>query len=172
MISDEVIELQKYFYQTNNYLEDSKTDKTLILGIGNYIMGDEGVGVHAIHKLSKIDLPDNVDIIDGGTGSFNLMPIIARYSEVIFIDATMDNKPVGTVDVLYPKFSSDFPKTLSVHDVGLKDMLDALEFNDELPKIKLITVTINDMRPMTIDLSEKIEASLPIVVEKVLDLIK
>ncbi|MEZ4907031.1 MAG: hypothetical protein R2771_05190 [Saprospiraceae bacterium] len=46
---------------------------------------------------------------------------------------------------------------MSVHDVGLKDMLDALEFNGELPKIKLITVTINDMRPMTIDLSDEIE---------------
>ncbi|MEZ4907032.1 MAG: hypothetical protein R2771_05195 [Saprospiraceae bacterium] len=47
-----------------------KLDKILILGIGNYTMGDEGVGVHAIHKLSKIDLSQNVDIMDGGNRKF------------------------------------------------------------------------------------------------------
>jgi len=65
MISDDVMELQKLFYQTYNYLDNDKKNKLLILGIGNYLMGDEGVGVHAIHALSKVPLPDYVDIMDG-----------------------------------------------------------------------------------------------------------
>lgn len=172
MISDEVMELQKLFYQTHNYLDDDKKDRILILGIGNYLMGDEGVGVHAIHALSKESLPEYVDILDGGTGSFDLMPIIAQYSLVFFIDATMDGREPGSLDVIYPEFAADFPTVLSAHDVGLKDMIDALEFNDELPKIILLTVSIKEMIPMTIALTPKVQNAIPHIVEKVIEIVR
>ena len=171
MISDEVMKLQKYFYQTNDYLDDGKLNRILVLGIGNYLMGDEGVGVHVIHALSNADLPENVDIMDGGTGSFDLMPILAKYPLVIFIDATMDFRPAGTIDVIYPKFAADFPTVLSAHDVGLKDMIDALEFKGELPKIILITVSIREMIPMTIKLTQEVQNSIPEVVNKVKEIV-
>lgn len=171
MISDEVIKLQKLFYQTHDYAADEYQKRILVLGIGNYLMGDEGIGVHSIQALSKENLPENVDIIDGGTGSFDLMPIIAKYPLVIFIDATLDGKPLGSIDVLYPKFAKDFPKVLSAHDVGLKDMLDALEIKGELPRIILVTITINDMRPMTITLSDPVQAAVPNVVTQVKEIL-
>jgi len=171
MISDEVMELQKLFYQTHDYPGRKYNDRILVLGIGNYLMGDEGVGVHAVQALSKIDLPPHVDIMDGGTGSFDLMPILAQYPLVIFIDATMDFRPPGTIDVLYPKFAADFPTVLSAHDVGLKDMIDALEFKNELPKIILITVSIDGMTPMQIQLSEKVRKSIPQITRTVLEII-
>lgn len=171
MISDEVIELQKLFYQTHDYLDSKKKDKILVLGIGNYLMGDEGVGVHTIHALSKVDLPENVDIIDGGTGSFDLMPILSQYPLVIFVDATMDSKPAGTINIIYPKFAKDFPTVLSAHDVGLKDMIDALEFQGELPKIILVTVSIDEMIPMTIQLTNDVKKSIHKVVEKIIEIL-
>jgi len=171
MISDEVIELQKLFYQTNNYLDTDKKNRILILGIGNYLMGDEGVGVHTIHALSKIDLPEKVDIMDGGTGSFDLMPILSQYPLVIFVDATMDGRPAGTIDVIYPKFAADFPTVLSAHDVGLKDMIEALEFQSQLPKIILVTVSIKEMIPMTISLTDKVQKSIPNVVSKIISIV-
>ena len=171
MISDDVIALQKLFYQTHNYLDSTKKNKVLVLGIGNYLMGDEGVGVHVVQALSKLDLPDYVDIMDGGTGSFDLMPIIAQYSLVFFVDATMDAKPPGTIDVIYPEFAADFPTVLSAHDVGLKDMIDALEFNDELPKIILLTVSIKEMIPMTIELTPEVQNAIPDVVDKIVDIV-
>ena len=166
------MQLQKYFYQTNDYTDVELLDRVLILGIGNYLMGDEGVGVHAIHALSKLELPKNIDILDGGTGSFDLMPILAKYPTVIFIDATMDGKTPGTINVIYPKFAADFPTVLSAHDVGLKDMIDALEFKGELPRIILITVTIRDMIPMTIKLTEDVQNSIPSVTDKVLEIVE
>ncbi len=172
MISDDVMELQKYFYQTNDYTDMEFSDRILVLGIGNYLMGDEGVGVHAIHALSKIDLPKNVDILDGGTGSFDLMPILAKYPIVIFIDATMDGKTPGTLNVIYPKFAADFPTVLSAHDVGLKDMIDALEFKGELPKIILVTVTIKDLMPMTIKLTDEVQSAIPALTARVLEIIE
>jgi len=171
MVSDDVIKLQELFYQTRDYLDGDLKNRILVLGIGNYLMGDEGVGVHAIHALNKVELPPHVDIMDGGTGSFDLMPILAQYPLVIFIDATMDNKAAGTIDVIYPKFAKDFPTVLSAHDVGLKDMIDALEFKGELPQIILLTVTITEMIPMTIELTEPVQKSMPQVVDRVLDIL-
>ncbi len=171
MISDEVIELQKLFYQTHDYTNCDRKNRILILGVGNYLMGDEGVGVHVIHALNKTNLPDFVDIMDGGTGSFDLMPVLAQYPLVIFIDATMDLQLPGSIGVLYPKFAHDFPTVLSAHDVGLKDMIDALEFKGELPKIILITVSIKEMIPMTIKLTNEVEASIPKVVLKITEVI-
>ncbi len=170
-IPGDVTELQKLFYQTHNYLDSEKKDRILVLGIGNYLMGDEGIGVHAIHALSKTKLPEYVDIMDGGTGSFDLMPILAQYPLAIFIDATMDFKLPGTIDVIYPKFAKDFPTVLSAHDVGLKDMIDALEFKNELPDIVLITISIKEMNPMTIELTEPIKRSVPNIVDTVLDVL-
>ncbi len=171
MISDDVMELQKLFYQTHDYPDNKQKDRILVLGIGNYLMGDEGIGVHAVQALSKVDLPENVDIMDGGTGSFDLMPILAQYPLVIFIDATMDFRPPGTIDVIYPKFAAEFPTVLSAHDVGLKDMIDALEFKGELPKIILLTVSIKEMIPMSIDLTDEVQESVARVVKKIQDIL-
>jgi hydrogenase maturation protease len=167
MISDDVMELQKLFYQTHEYPDGKQSNRVLVLGIGNYLMGDEGVGVHVVQALSKEKLPDFVDIMDGGTGSFDLMPILAQYPLVLFIDATMDFRKPGTIDVIYPNFAAEFPTVLSAHDVGLKDMIDALEFKGELPKIILITISIKEMIPMRITLTEAIQDSVPVVVDKI-----
>jgi len=171
MISDDVMELQKLFYQTHEYTDGKFHDRVLVLGIGNYLMGDEGVGVHVVQALSKEKLPEYVDIMDGGTGSFDLMPILAQYPLVIFIDATMDFRPPGTIDVMYPQFAADFPTVLSAHDVGLKDMIDALEFKGELPKIILVTVSIKGMIPMRITLTDEVQKSVPEVVAKIKEIL-
>jgi len=172
MISDDVMELQKLFYQTHEYPDGKYKDRVLVLGIGNYLMGDEGVGVHVVQALSKEKLPDFVDVMDGGTGSFDLMPILAQYPLVIFIDATMDFRPPGTIDVIYPQFAAEFPTVLSAHDVGLKDMIDALEFKGELPKIILVTVSIKGMIPMRITLTDDVQKSVPEVVTRIKEIIK
>lgn len=160
-------ELQKYFYQYVDHFDEDKKGRILVLGVGNYIMGDEGVGVHSIFELSQHQLADNVDIVDGATGSFELIPILARYDKVILIDATIDNRPAGSINVLYPKFSSDFPTALSAHDIGLKDMIDALDFKGDLPKLILITVSIKEMISMQDELSKDVQKALPEVAKNV-----
>lgn len=172
MQNDDVERLQENYYQIMDSFDNKRPGKILILGIGNYLMGDEGVGVHAIHTLAKMDLPDYVDIIDGATGSFELIPILAAYDKVIMIDATMDERALGTVHVLFPRFAADFPVALSSHDIGLKDLFDALEFKEEMPRLILITVTIEDILAMKIELSEAVEKALPKVAEKAIELAK
>jgi hydrogenase maturation protease len=155
---------------TSINLEDDKSAKVLVLGVGNYLMGDEGVGVHIIYEMEEMDLPDYVDVLDGGTGGFFLMNYFDVYPVVIFLDATMDGKPAGTISTIRPKFAADFPTALSVHDVGLKDMIEAIYIQDTIPDIHLVTISVDDILPMTLELSKEVEASVPKAIAEILRL--
>lgn len=136
-------------------------DDVLILGLGNYLMGDEGVGCHAINYLEKIGYATKANLLDGGTAGFNLMEHLVKHKHAILIDATLDNKPEGTVRVFRPKAVSDFPHNLSTHEIGLKDLITALELTNQLPDMYLVAVSVKDYDELRISLSEAIEATLP-----------
>ena len=154
------------------FFEKDKSNSILILGVGNYLMGDEGVGVHLIQEMAKLNLPEYLDILDGGTGGFLLLSCFEAYRTVIFVDATMDGKEEGTISLIQPKFASDFPSALSVHDVGLKDMIEAVYLMDSKPNIPLFTISIKEMVPMTIELSSKVKEAIPQTIEQILELTK
>ncbi|MFA6456231.1 MAG: hydrogenase maturation protease [Bacteroidota bacterium] len=146
--------------------------QTLILGVGNVLLGDEGVGVHAIEYLNQISLPLHVSLVDGGTGGFHLLSYFEEYSSIILIDATMDDCADGTVRSLQPKFASDFPKTLSAHDIGLRDLIETAALLSTTPQIFLITVSISSIQPMSMELSPAIHNALPNVATAVLNILK
>jgi len=148
----------------------TKQGDVLAMGVGNYLMGDEGIGVHIVQQMEKMNLPDYLDVLDGGTGGFLLMNYFDEYPFVIFVDATMDGKPIGTISVTEPRFASDFPNALSVHDVGLKDMIEAVYLMESVPKMFLITISINEIRPMTLELDPKVEASIPEAINTIQEL--
>ena len=148
----------------------TKQGDVLAMGVGNYLMGDEGIGVHIVQQMEKMELPDYLDVLDGGTGGFLLMNYFDEYPFVIFVDATMDGKPVGTISVTEPRFASDFPNALSVHDVGLKDMIEAIYIMERVPKMFLITISINEIRPMTMELDPAVEASMPEAIKTIQEL--
>ncbi len=154
------------------FFEKDKSDCVLIMGVGNYLMGDEGVGVHLIQDMAKIKLPDYVDILDGGTGGFLLLSCFEAYKTIIFVDATIDGNPAGTISLIRPKFASDFPSALSVHDVGLKDMIEAVYLMEQTPDIHLFTVSIEELIPMFIGLSPQVKNAIPEIIDKVLKLSK
>jgi len=145
--------------------------KTLILGIGNYLMGDEGIGVHLIKSLDENDFPSNVDLLDGGTGGFHLLSYFQKYPKIIMIDATMDGNPAGTLKTITPKFASDFPSALSAHDIGLKDMIESMYLLGNMPKIYLITVSITEILSMVTELSEEVKNAIPFVKEEIFKLL-
>jgi hydrogenase maturation protease len=139
----------------------------LVMGVGNYLMGDEGIGVHIAQAMEKMELPGYLDVVDGGTGGFLLMNYFDEYPNVIFVDATMDGKPSGSITITKPKFASDFPSALSVHDVGLKDMIEAIYLMEKVPNMILITISINEIRPMTVELSPAVEECIPYVIHEI-----
>ncbi len=150
------------------HLKTDHTDRILIMGIGNYLMGDEGVGVHLAETLEGYTLPPNVDVVDGGTGGFHLLGYFEKYKEVILVDATLDNNPVGHIRLIQPRFASDFPKAMSTHDIGLKDMMSSLQLMGKVPRIHLFVVSIESIQQQGIELTPGIAAILPELTEQVI----
>jgi len=141
--------------------------KILILGIGNYLMGDEGVGVHVANRLQNEILPSGVDVLDGGTGGFHLLSYFEGYETLILVDATLDNNPNGTIRLIRPRFAKDFPTAMSTHDIGLKDMVSALQLMGKMPDIHLFVVSIESLQQQGIELTEEVEKVIPDLIEKI-----
>jgi len=146
--------------------------RILILGVGNVLMGDEGVGVHAVRLLEQREWPAGVTLLDGGTGGFHLLSHIGDCDVLVMIDATLDGRPPGTVSVIEPRYACDFPKALSAHDIGLKDLVDSAAILDMMPRVVLVTISVAGLQPMQMTMSTEVEASLPEVESTVVGLVE
>ncbi|BAU53512.1 hydrogenase maturation protease [Mucilaginibacter gotjawali] len=140
---------------------------TLILGIGNYLMGDEGIGVHVARVLEEEELPDGVDVLDGGTGGFYLLEYFELYKHVILVDATLDGNAPGTIRLIKPRFAADFPPAMSTHDIGLKDLVSALQVLGKMPEIDLFVVSIESVQQQGIELTAKIASVVPDIIKEI-----
>ena len=146
-------------------------NKILILGVGNLLMNDEGIGIQVVQKLENEGV-SGADMMDGGTGGFHLLGFIQSYQTIIFVDAALDDYPAGTVKVLHPKFAKDFPKQLSAHEIGLKDLIDATFLLGQKPEFYLVAISVKDFQDMGMDLSPEVEVAIPEAVLKIRELIK
>lgn len=142
-------------------------DRILVLGLGNYLMYDEGIGVHFIQAMEKENLPNHVDLLDGGTAGFLLMEYLESYPVVIMVDATLDKHPPGTIRLIEPKFAADFPKAMSTHEIGLKDLVESLSLMNKMPRIYLFVVSVADISRLHIGLSEQVEEVMPTLIATV-----
>ena len=142
--------------------------KTLVLGLGNVIMGDEGIGVHVVRAIEKQELPEGVEYLDGGTGGFVLLEPMQSAGRVVLIDAAADGNPLGTVSRTTPRFSRDYPPTLTAHDIGIKDLLDAFYIQGGGPEIVLYAITIDPKQPIRMSLSAEAEKAAEVAVERIL----
>lgn len=148
-----------------------KKEKLLVLGIGNILLGDEGVGIEVIRKLEQLNLPSHVDLLDGGTGGFHLLSYLQEYPEVILIDATLDGNEPGTVRLIRPKFSNEFPRTLSSHDIGLKDLIESAALLDDLPDMTLITISVKPEQELGMELSDAVAEAVIKACNKVMEIV-
>ena len=147
---------------------DRSHSRILILGIGNILLGDEGVGVAVLNHLeAEGGIPADVDLLDGGTGSLVLLEPMREARRMILVDATADGSPPGTVHRLVPRFSSDFPPSLTAHDIGLRDLLDSFYLLGETPEVVLYAISIQFPQEIGIGLSAEVAAALPEVAERI-----
>ncbi len=141
----------------------------LILGIGNILLRDEGVGVHVVEKLANLDLPENVELFDGGTAGADLLDVIADRSKLIVIDAVdIDSEP-GTV----VRFTDAQPfnrshKQMSLHELGIAETLQMTKHLGCPPEsVVFFGIKPADLTP-GLDMSEPVADSVNIVIEQVL----
>ena len=131
----------------------AKPGTTLVLGLGNTIMGDEGVGVHVVRALEQHTLSSNIECLDGGTGGFILLEPLQQADRIVLIDAAADGNPQGTVTRTTPKFARDYPPTLTAHDIGVKDLLDVFYMQGGNRDVVLYAITIDPHQPISMSLS-------------------
>ena len=155
-------------YQEKDIELENRLNKTLVLGLGNIIMGDEGVGVHVVRAIEKHTLPANVECLDGGTGGFVLLEPLQNADRIVMIDAASDGNPIGTVTRTTPKFSRDYPPTLTAHDIGVKDLLDVFYIQGGNHEVVLYAITIDPLQSISLDLSAEIAKAADEAAQRIL----
>jgi hydrogenase maturation protease len=146
----------------------NNTPKILVLGLGNVLLSDEGVGVHVVRALASHALPPNVECLDGGTGGFVLLEPMQNADRIVMIDAAADGNPIGTVTRTVPRFSRDYPPTLTAHDVGIKDLLDLFYMLDGGREVTLYAISIDPIQQISLELSSGIKKAANEAVERIL----
>ena len=141
----------------------------LILGVGNLLLTDEGIGVHAVNFLLKnYAIPNAIEVVDGGTAGMELLTAIAQANQVIILDAIKTGKPAGTIIHLEDKEVPTFFRTkLSPHQIGLSDILAAVKLTGEQPD----KVTILGIEPYSIELSMELSDIVAAQMNKFIELI-
>ena len=134
-------------------------------------MGDEGIGVHMAQELAAAQPAWEIDVVDGGTGGFHLLEYFESYETVILADATLDANPPGTIRLIQPQFASDFPQAMSTHDIGLKDLVSALQLLGKMPVIYLYVVSISSLQQQGLGLTPQIQQILPVLRDTIRQLV-
>lgn len=137
--------------------------KPLILGVGNILLSDEGVGVNVVQTLEKHgDFAPHFDIVDGGTCGMELLDCMAKRKHLIIIDAILANKKPGEITLLHnEQVPAFFSRKISPHQLGICDVLSALKLTDEFPEyLCLIGIQPESLEPK-IGLSDSIQAVFP-----------
>jgi hydrogenase maturation protease len=142
----------------------SGSGAVLVIGVGNLLMGDEGVGIHALRLLENDAAMPGVDLLDGGTGGINLLEPLCEARAVVLIDATRDGQPAGTITLLRPAAVADLPRGLSAHDFGVRDLFAAAALLGRFPDMHVITISVETVHPMCLDLTDAVAAAIPEVV--------
>ncbi len=143
-----------------------------IFGIGNILLSDDGVGVHAVNKLKdEYIFPESVELIDGGTKGLDLLPFFENRDKVLIIDAANFKKEPGTIDVVPgDKIPAFLSSKLSVHQIGLPDMLFAAKLMEVTPaEMCLIGIqpkSVETAVEMSDIVSNRMDALVDMILEK------
>lgn len=137
--------------------------RVVILGIGNLLLSDEGVGVRALEALwSSHQIPPEVNLIDGGTSAMEFLEDLEAVDLLIVLDAIQAKRPPGT----FIRLSGDevpvfFRTMLSPHQIGLSEVLASLELLGRAPREAVVLGVVPLTLKTAMKLSAPVEARLP-----------
>ena len=131
--------------------------RTLVLGLGNLVHGDDGLGVHAIERLRRdLRVPPEVVLMDGGTQGLSLISHIAGVDRLLVIDAIDVGREPGTLIRLEGEAVKKIPGKPSVHQLGFADLMVALNLLGDSPS----EVVVFGVQPESTDWSSELTASV------------
>jgi len=142
----------------------------MVLGVGNLLFTDEGVGIHAIQTLlERYEFSQNVSIEDGGVLGINLLGIISEADDLIVVDAIKNGGVPGT---LYRLEGDDIPKRIlaknSLHQVDLLEALTLCQALDKVPETVIVGVEPEDIETVGLELTPPIQEKMGDLIAMVL----
>lgn len=144
--------------------------KTLIMGLGNILLSDEGAGVHVVHLLrERYRFPQDVEVLDGGTLALDLLPYVEETQRLLIVDAVQMDAPAGTVARLE---GESIPSVLSLkyspHQMGLSDLLAAARLLGRSPTEIVLWGVQPASLEVGLELSPTVAAQVEVLVQNVL----
>jgi hydrogenase maturation protease len=167
--------------QSLNYKEDEYSlltpstptpkPKILVIGIGNTLLQDEGIGVHIIQALQKMEIPDNINLVDGGTEELDLMEYSNKgIDKVIIIDAIRGGTKPGTTFRLSP--NEIMATTKHIYSMHQKDLVDAFKMIDlfaKKPKEIVIIGVVPKETEWSLKLTPELQSKIPDIIRVIFD---
>jgi hydrogenase maturation protease len=149
--------------------EHNGPQTTLILGVGNIIMGDEGFGVHVAHGLKEISFPDNIRVEEGGVGGFNLLGSLEEVGRIIVVDVMMVDIEPGEVCLFRPgaDFAEPGKRIISFHQVGVLELMQMWGLLGHYPDLLFLAT-----RPQKLGWGTELSAPVQAAVPKAVSLLK
>ena len=146
------------------------TKNIVILGIGNILLSDDGVGIRVIERLQdRYTFAGNISLVDGGVLGLNLVSTISEADQVIVVDAVKNGENPGTLYRLEgASIPSYFEKKYSLHHVGFPEILETCRILGHVPDIVVIGIEPEDIESLNLELTPAIEAMVDEITAMVL----
>jgi hydrogenase maturation protease len=144
--------------------------RTLILGVGNILLQDEGIGVRVVEHLKEhYTFPEEVQVLDGGTMGLDLLFYLEGIDRLLVIDAVDARRAPGTIVRLVDgEIPALLGRRLSPHQIGLADLLSVAELRDLTPQHVVLIGVQPDSLETGLELSPTISGQMPSIVDMVL----
>lgn len=154
--------------------ESSDDARLLILGLGNVLCGDDGLGIVAIDRLQRdYRIPSDVQVVDGGTLGLALLHVLEDAETVLLVDAVRTGESPGSlVRMDGEEVAPAVRERLSPHQVGVADLLDALRLLDRYPSRLMLLGLVPETLLLGLDRSAPVEAALPLLIQAIVDTTK
>lgn len=145
--------------------------RVLILGLGNPLLGDEGIGLRVVEELKGLELPDGVTVAEGGTSGLGLVGLMEGYQRVIIVDAADMGHPPGHVVRFTPSEAQlkTAEALLSLHQVGLGEVLALAEALEVAPVEPVIIGVQPSQVEVGAEMSPEVEGAIPQIIKIILD---
>ncbi len=144
-----------------------------VMGIGNILMQDEGVGVHIIRELEKYDFHPHITLIDGGNMGMDLLQFFYEYNQMIIVDAVDFEEKPGFIDTIEnDDILTLFTTKMSLHHLGLKDVLSYAKLLDQTPEELCLIGIQPEKIEMEMELSKTVNSKIDTLTQLVLEKLK
>ncbi len=136
-------------------MNTTNTEHVMIMGVGNILLSDEGIGIRVVEALEKrYDFPDNVSVIDGGVLGINLMGVISEADQLIVVDAIRNKGNPGDI---YRIDGKDIPERIraknSLHQIDFLESLTLCQALDKVPETVIVGIEPRDIETLSVELT-------------------